>query len=81
MVGPFKNDVKADGDYLVISLEAPNGDFPVLLSDYHAPVYRGGSDGKIVDPGAGIGTGAFKVVSYDVSQAFLQGLAHIGMWA
>ena len=58
-------DVKADGDYLVISLEAPNGDFPVLLSDYHAPVYRGGSDGKIVDPGAGIGTGAYKVVSYD----------------
>ena len=52
-------DVKGDGDYLVIELKGPNSDFPVMLSDYHAPVQIGGSDGKLVDPLAGIGTAGY----------------------
>ena len=41
-------DIKADGDWLVFTLNAANADFPFILSDYHLPVMPS-ADGKI-DP-------------------------------
>ena len=65
-------DVRSDGDYLVIELEGSNSDFPVMLSDYHAPVQIGGSDGKLTDPLAGIGTAGYVLKEYNpgVSASF-----------
>jgi len=49
---------RADGDNLVIELEAGNADLPYLLSDYHLIMQpNGGFD----DPASGIGTGAYTV--------------------
>ena len=74
MKGQFSSivDVRADGNYLVIELNGPNSDFPVMLSDYHGPVYIGGPDGKLLDPNAGIGTGAFILKEFNggVSASF-----------
>ena len=65
-------DVRADGDYLVIELEGPNSDFPVMLSDYHAPVQIGDSNGKLKDPLAGIGTAGYVLKEFNpgVSASF-----------
>ena len=65
-------DVKADGDYLVIELDGPNSDFPVMLSDYHAPVQIGDSNGKLKDPLAGIGTAGYVLKEFNpgVSASF-----------
>ncbi|WP_375688505.1 ABC transporter substrate-binding protein [Pseudooceanicola sp. LIPI14-2-Ac024] len=52
-------EMKVDGDTVVMTLEAPNADFPYLMADYHLVVQpNGGKD----DPTSGIGTGAYKVV-------------------
>jgi len=52
-------EMKVDGDNVVMTLEAPNADFPYLMADYHLIVQpNGGKD----DPTSGIGTGAYKVV-------------------
>jgi peptide/nickel transport system substrate-binding protein len=49
---------RADGDNLVIELEAGNADLPYLLSDYHLIIQpNGGFD----DPLAAIGTGPYKL--------------------
>ena len=54
----------ADGsNRLVIELEAPNADFPFIVSDYHMPIFPA-IDGKI-DPVGGVGTGAFSIDSYE----------------
>ena len=65
-------DVRQDGDYLVIELQGSNSDFPVMLSDYHAPIQIGGSDGKLVNPTAGIGTAGYVLKEYNpgVSASF-----------
>jgi peptide/nickel transport system substrate-binding protein len=55
-------DIKADGGNLVISLPEGNADLPLLLSDYHLIIQpNGGTD----DPNAAIGTGPYKVVSWE----------------
>jgi len=49
---------RADGDKLVVELEAGNADLPFLLSDYHLMIQpNGGFD----NPEAGIGTGPYRV--------------------
>jgi len=51
-------NIRADGDNLVIELESGDADLPYLLSDYHILIQpNGGLDG----PEAGIGTGPYKV--------------------
>jgi len=64
-LGVVKNigqNFKADGDNLVIELEAGNADLPFLLSDYHLIIQpNGGMD----DPQAAIGTGAYKMEQND----------------
>lgn len=52
-------DIKIDGDYVVISLDNANADFPYLLTDYHMNVVPA-VDGK-PDLTSGIGTGVYKV--------------------
>jgi hypothetical protein len=39
-------DIRADGQNLVVVLNAPNADFPYLMSDYHLPIMPA-VDGKI----------------------------------
>lgn len=56
------SEVKADGGNLVVSLQDGNADLPLLLSDYHLVIQpNGGTD----DPDAGIGTGPYKVASFE----------------
>lgn len=62
IVKPIQS-MKADGDKVVITLEAGNADFPFVLSDYHLCI-RPSKDGKI-DPNSPIGAGAYKVKSYE----------------
>ena len=50
--------MKADGDYFQVTLGTGNADLPYLLADYHLVIQP---DGGMDNPGAGIGTGAFKV--------------------
>lgn len=55
-------DIKADGQNVVITLDAPNADFPFILSDYHLPILPS-ADGKIeLGP---VGTGGYSVDSYE----------------
>ena len=55
-------EVKADGGNLVVSLDSGNADLPLLLSDYHLVIQpNGGAD----EPNAGIGTGPYKVASFE----------------
>jgi peptide/nickel transport system substrate-binding protein len=63
-------EIKADGDDLVIALSTGNADMPLLLSDYHLVVQpNGGFD----QPDAGIGTGPYKV------EANEPGVRHAGV--
>ncbi|MBI1495256.1 ABC transporter substrate-binding protein [Halocynthiibacter styelae] len=62
VVAPIQ-DMAADGDTVVFTLETPNADFPYLMSDYHL-VIMPSVDGT-VDTLAGIGTGGFKVDNYE----------------
>jgi len=52
-------DIRADGDSVVFELDAPNADFPYVLSDYHLLILPS-KDGAI-DPTAGIGTGGYVI--------------------
>ncbi len=52
------NDFGADGNRLVIRLEAGNADLPYLLSDYHLLIQP---NGGVDNPAAGIGTGPYRV--------------------
>lgn len=56
-------DIAADGQNVVITLEAPNADFPYLMSDYHIPVMAS-SDGRL-DVGSPDGCGGYIVESYE----------------
>jgi len=62
IVAPIAS-MKGDGNNVVITLEAGNADFPFVLSDYHLAILPS-KDGKI-DPTTDIGSGAYKVKSYE----------------
>jgi len=56
-------DVRADGNTVVVTLEAPNADLPCLMTDYHIPVMPG-IDGKI-DVTSTDGCGGYIVESFE----------------
>lgn len=56
-------DVRADGNTVVVTLEAPNADLPYLMTDYHIPVMPG-MDGRI-DPASTDGCGGYIVESFE----------------
>lgn len=56
-------DIKADGQNVVVTLNAPNADFPYLMSDYHLPVMAS-ADGKI-DVTSTDGCGGYVVESFE----------------
>jgi peptide/nickel transport system substrate-binding protein len=56
-------EIRADGQNVVVTLDAPNGDFPYLMSDYHLAIMPG-SDGKI-DPTSTDGCGPYIVESFE----------------
>lgn len=56
-------EIRADGQSVVVTLDAPNGDFPYLMSDYHLAIMPG-SDGKI-DPTSTDGCGPYIVESFE----------------
>jgi peptide/nickel transport system substrate-binding protein len=63
-------DIRVDGDNIVITLARGNADLPLLLSDYHLIVQpNGGYD----EPAAGIGTGPYRV---EVDEP---GVRHVGV--
>jgi peptide/nickel transport system substrate-binding protein len=55
-------EIKADGDKLVLVLSEGNADLPLLLTDYHLVIQP---NGGLDDPNAMIGTGPFKVTSFE----------------
>lgn len=70
-------DMKVDGDYVVITLAEPNADLPYFLTDYHLMIQpNGGRD----DPGAGIGTGPYKIAVNEPGVRHI-GERHDGYWA
>jgi peptide/nickel transport system substrate-binding protein len=56
-------DVRADGQNVVITLEAANADLPYLMTDYHIPIMPA-VDGRI-DPASTDGVGPYIVESYE----------------
>jgi peptide/nickel transport system substrate-binding protein len=56
-------DIKVDGQNVVVTLNAPNADFPYLMSDYHLPIMAS-ADGKI-DVTSADGCGGYVVESYE----------------
>ncbi|MCB1481671.1 MAG: ABC transporter substrate-binding protein, partial [Rhodobiaceae bacterium] len=56
-------EIKADGDTVVISLEAGNADFPFVMSDYHLPVMP--ASGEAIDIKSANGCGPYKVTAYE----------------
>jgi len=56
-------DIKADGQTVVITIDAPNADFPYLMSDYHLPIMPA-VDGKI-DTSSTDGCGGYIVDSFE----------------
>ncbi len=59
--------MEVEGDTLVVHLTTPNADLPYLMSDYHLIIQpNGGQD----NPGAGIGTGPYKVVADEPGQRY-----------
>ena len=56
-------DIKVDGNTVVVTLSAPNADFPYLMSDYHIPVMAS-VDGKL-DVMSTDGCGGYIVDSYE----------------
>ncbi|WP_284163306.1 ABC transporter substrate-binding protein [Frigidibacter sp. SD6-1] len=62
------SDISADGQNVVMKMETGNADLPYLLSDYHLVIQpKGGVD----NPAAGIGTGAYKVVSAEAGVRYV----------
>ena len=58
-------DIMAHGDHQVMMvLEGPNADFPYLMSDYHLGICPANDDGTI-DTQSGLGTGGYKLESFD----------------
>jgi peptide/nickel transport system substrate-binding protein len=61
-VDPIK-DVQTDGkDMVVFTLDGGNADFPFILSDYQLPIFP---DGTTDIAKNGIGTGGYKLVSFE----------------
>lgn len=61
LLGDIRN-VEGKGDELVITLNEPNADLPLVLTDYHLQVQpNGGRD----DPKAAIGTGPYKLTAFE----------------
>lgn len=58
-------DIRKDGDnQVVIELEAPNADFPFILSDYHLMIMAS-ADGAVDGQAADNGTGGYIVQNYE----------------
>ncbi|MCX8509443.1 MAG: ABC transporter substrate-binding protein [Rhodobacteraceae bacterium] len=53
-------EMKAEGDMVTMVLKDANADFPYLMADYHLIIQP---NGGLDDPAAGIGAGAYKIVS------------------
>jgi len=64
LIAPVKELTKDGDDTVVFELEAPNADFPFILSDYHAIIMPTDKDGK-VEVGKGIGTGGYVVKDFN----------------
>jgi len=56
--------MKADGDNVVISLEAGNADFPFIISDYHIAIMPANADGS-ADWQSGVGTGCMSLEKFE----------------
>ncbi len=56
-------EIRADGQNVIVTLEAPNADLPYLMSDYHLPIVPS-SDGRI-DPTSPEGCGGYIVESFE----------------
>ncbi|MEZ5880370.1 MAG: ABC transporter substrate-binding protein [Nitratireductor sp.] len=56
-------DIKADGNSVTFTLDAPNADFPYIVSDYHILILPS-ADGK-VDATAGVGTGPYIIENFE----------------
>ncbi len=56
-------EIRADGNSVVITLDAPNGDFAYLMSDYHLAIMPG-TDGRI-DPSSSDGCGPYVVENFE----------------
>ena len=55
-------DMRADGDYFIVDLTNANADLPYLMATYQLAIQpNGGFD----NPTEGVGTGAYKVVSFE----------------
>jgi peptide/nickel transport system substrate-binding protein len=63
------DDIRIDGDNVVVELNGANADFPFIVSDYHA-VIMPAVDGK-VDPTSGIGTGAYILENFEPGVRFI----------
>jgi len=57
-------EMKADGDNVVISLEAGNADFPFIISDYHIAIMPANADGS-ADWQSGVGTGCMSLEKFE----------------
>jgi len=56
--------IKADGaNRVVFELNAPNADFPFIVSDYHLVILP--ASGGQIDPTAGIGTGGYIIENHE----------------
>src|SRR6056300_758220 len=56
--------IKADGpNRVVFELNAPNADFPFIVSDYHIVILP--ASGGQIDPTAGIGTGGYIIENHE----------------
>ncbi|MEO1562387.1 MAG: ABC transporter substrate-binding protein [Pseudomonadota bacterium] len=63
-------EMKKMGDHQIqMTLESGNADFPFLLSDYHILIYPAGQIDEAI--ANGIGTGLYKVVSFDPGVRFV----------
>ncbi|WP_245440705.1 ABC transporter substrate-binding protein [Mesorhizobium sanjuanii] len=71
-------EIKADGpSTVVLSLSAPNADFPAILSDYHLPIFA--ADGDRIDTSQMVGTGGYTISSNEPGvRAILQ--RHPNYW-
>ena len=58
-------DIRADGDTVVISLNAGNADYPFIMSDYHLGIQPSDGEGNIADPASGVGAGSYMLESYE----------------
>jgi peptide/nickel transport system substrate-binding protein len=55
-------EMKAEGDTVTLTLAGANADLAYLMADYHLIIQPGGG---VADPSAGIGTGPYKISSFD----------------